>query len=222
MSLAIRRLALVGVVLGVLATACVPDRLDRDAEAIAAAGSDIAGRDVRLPAGDAGRDTHAHDCADLGRLGRSVAGGLRTAAAGRPVAVRPIDGPQGLGRSDRGSADVRVREPVAAGTGRAHPRGRSRSTTPPYTQAGSGAAIVMIGRPCPAGPLQRDVAAERHRTADLFRSGRDPSRASLPSGTQSCSTRPRAIVGWYVGYDGSGCVSFARDGNDITLTIDHA
>ncbi len=30
------------------------------------------------------------------------------------------------------------------------------------------------------------------------------------------------VVGWYVGYDGTGCVTVSRDGPTVILTIDHA
>ena len=29
------------------------------------------------------------------------------------------------------------------------------------------------------------------------------------------------VIGWYVGYDGSGCVSLVRSGNSVTLVIEH-
>jgi hypothetical protein len=28
-------------------------------------------------------------------------------------------------------------------------------------------------------------------------------------------------VGWYIGYDGTGCVTLARDGSDVTISIAH-
>ena len=29
------------------------------------------------------------------------------------------------------------------------------------------------------------------------------------------------FVGWYIGYDGNGCVTLVRDGTDIVVTIAH-
>jgi len=90
---------------------------------------------------------------------------------------------------------------------------------PPYSQAGSGAAIDMVGQrvlvirftgmslandvgqPTYDGPaeIKPDLTALRH--AVLF----DASEG---------------IIGWYVGYDGSGCVSLVRNGNIVTLVIE--
>ncbi len=90
--------------------------------------------------------------------------------------------------------------------------------SPPYSQASSGAAIKMIGehvlamrftgmslsndvgQPTYDGPreLKPDLEALRH--AVLF----DASEG---------------VVGWYIGYDGSGCATLTRNGDDLVLVI---
>jgi hypothetical protein len=30
------------------------------------------------------------------------------------------------------------------------------------------------------------------------------------------------VVGWYIGYDGEGCVTLGNDGSNVTVTIDHS
>ena len=30
------------------------------------------------------------------------------------------------------------------------------------------------------------------------------------------------VIGWYIGYDGSGCVALGQDGTTLTVTIDHS
>jgi len=100
------------------------------------------------------------------------------------------------------------------------PGGSLEISKPPYTFAGSGAPIVMtgdhvvqvqfrgmslsndVGQPTYVGPpdIRPDLPALRH--AVLF----DASEG---------------IIGWYVGYDGPGCVTLARTATDVTLTLDH-
>lgn len=100
------------------------------------------------------------------------------------------------------------------------PQGSLEVARPPYTYAGSGMAIAMdgqhvvqvlfrgmslandVGQPtyAGAGEYERDLGAFRH--AVLF----DASEG---------------VIGWYVGYDGSGCLSLVRSGNDVTLVIAH-
>ena len=29
------------------------------------------------------------------------------------------------------------------------------------------------------------------------------------------------VVGWYIGYDGNGCVTLTNDGSDVIVAIDH-
>ncbi len=30
------------------------------------------------------------------------------------------------------------------------------------------------------------------------------------------------VIGWYIGYDGAGCVTLATTGNDVAISIDHS
>ena len=100
------------------------------------------------------------------------------------------------------------------------PQGSLEVAQPPYTQAASGADIAMtgehvlalrftgmslsndVGQPTYDGPRELDPGFDAIRRAVLF----DASEGQ---------------VGWYVGYDGAGCVTLDRTGEGITLTIDH-
>jgi hypothetical protein len=102
----------------------------------------------------------------------------------------------------------------------APPQGSLDVAQPPYTQAGSGATIRMtgdrvvevrfsgmsiandVGQPTYSGPEEVKPALAALRHAVLF----DASEG---------------IVGWYVGYDGSGCLELVRNGNKVTLVIPH-
>ena len=98
------------------------------------------------------------------------------------------------------------------------PQGSLEVASPPYSQASSGAAITMtgehvlalrftgmslsndVGQPTYDGPreLKPDLVALRH--AVLF----DASEG---------------VIGWYIGYDGSGCATLTRNGDDLVLVI---
>lgn len=100
------------------------------------------------------------------------------------------------------------------------PKGALEVAESPYTLAGSGATIDVfgehvvqvrfsgmslsndVGQPTYAGPagVEPDLRALRH--AVMF----DASEG---------------VIGWYVGYDGSGCLTLVRDGNEVTLVIEH-
>ncbi len=100
------------------------------------------------------------------------------------------------------------------------PKGSLTFAKPPFTQAASGAPIDLVGahalmlrftgmslqndagQPTYDGPidLKPDLTTLRH--AVLF----DASEG---------------IIGWYVGYDGAGCVAFVRAGNDLVIAITH-
>lgn len=100
------------------------------------------------------------------------------------------------------------------------PEGTLEVATPPYTQAGSGAPIEMtgahvvqvrfsgmslandLGQPTYDGPTEVEPGSTALRHAVLF----DASEG---------------IVGWYVGYDGPGCLTLVRSGMNLTLIVEH-
>jgi hypothetical protein len=101
------------------------------------------------------------------------------------------------------------------------PQARLEAARPPYTQAGSGATIPLVGRHVVAirftgMSLQNDAGEETYtgpRTIEeSFKGLRD---AVVYDGSEG-------VIAWYVGYDGPGCVTLARAGASITLTIAHS
>ena len=98
------------------------------------------------------------------------------------------------------------------------PQGSLEVASPPYSQASSGAAIKMIGehvlamrftgmslsndvgQPTYDGPRELKPAFEALRHAVMF----DASEGN---------------VGWYIGYDGSGCATLSRIGDNLVLVI---
>jgi hypothetical protein len=101
------------------------------------------------------------------------------------------------------------------------PEGRLDVAPPPYTQAGSGATIKLTGDHVIAirfsgMSLQNDAGEETY-------SGPTDIRPDLPALRDAVLyDASEGIVGWYVGYDGSGCVTLARDGTTVTVSIDHS
>ena len=100
------------------------------------------------------------------------------------------------------------------------PAGSLAVARPPYTQAASGKTITVdgqhvvqvrftqmsiendVGQPTYDGPTSLTPKGQALRQVVLF-------------------DESEGVVGWYVGYDGSGCVSLAVDAHDVTLVIAH-
>lgn len=100
------------------------------------------------------------------------------------------------------------------------PQGSLEVADPPYTFAGSGAPIDMAGEHVvqirfSAMSLSNDAGQETYV-------GPPDIRPDLPALRQAVMyDASEGIVGWYIGYDGPGCVTLARTANDVTVTIDH-
>ena len=100
------------------------------------------------------------------------------------------------------------------------PKGSLQVAKAPYTHGASGAAIEMTGDHVlqvrfSGMSLSNDVGQETYTgPAEVT-----PDLAALRHAVMYDATE--GIVGWYVGYDGPGCVTLTRSGNDVTLTIDH-
>jgi hypothetical protein len=104
--------------------------------------------------------------------------------------------------------------------GGAPPQGKLDVAAPPYTQAGSGATIEVVGQHVvqirfSGMSLQNDVGQEIYKgPAEL-----KPAFPALRHAVLFDASE--GIVGWYVGYDGAGCVTLGREGSTVTVTIAH-
>ena len=101
------------------------------------------------------------------------------------------------------------------------PQGSLDVAVPPYTQAASGKSIAIagdhvvqvrftgmslandVGQPTYDGPIDIRGAGAAFKEAVLF----DASEG---------------VIGWYVGYIGSGCATLAVGAHDVTLVIAHS
>jgi hypothetical protein len=100
------------------------------------------------------------------------------------------------------------------------PRGELSAAAPPFTFASSGLPIDLQGQRAVqvrmvGMSLYNDVGeptftGDRDITVDY------PALKQVVLYDES-----EGIAGWYIGYDGKGCVGLVRDGTDIVVTIAH-
>jgi hypothetical protein len=100
------------------------------------------------------------------------------------------------------------------------PQGHLELAKPPYTQAASGKSITMAGDHVvqvrfTGMSLANDVGQPTY-------DGRTDIRATGTAFKQAVLfDASEGDIGWYVGYNGSGCVSMAVGAHDVTLVIAH-
>ena len=100
------------------------------------------------------------------------------------------------------------------------PMGDLAATSPPYTMAGSGAEVPIAGdHVVTIGfgvmSLQNDAGQETY-------GGPPEVKPDLPALRQAVLyDASEGRIGWYVGYDGPGCLAFEVTRNAVTLTIGH-
>ncbi len=100
------------------------------------------------------------------------------------------------------------------------PSGTLEVALPPFTHAGSGATIAMTGGHVvtvrfTGMSLQNDAGEETYTgPAEV-----QPALTALRHAVVYDASE--GVIGWYVGYDGSGCVTLTRAGTKVTLTIAH-
>jgi hypothetical protein len=100
------------------------------------------------------------------------------------------------------------------------PQGSLEVAVPPFTQAASGAPIAVVGQ---------HVVQVRFSGMSLANDVGQPTYAGTPELKPDLTALRHAVlfdasegvIGWYVGYDGSGCLTLVRNGNDVTLIIGH-
>ncbi len=101
------------------------------------------------------------------------------------------------------------------------PEGRLEAAIPPYAHAGSGAAIQVAGEHVlqirfSGMSLSNDVGQETYTGPTEIK----PDMLGLRHAVLFDASE--GVVGWYVGYDGTGCVTLAANGNEVTVSIAHS
>ena len=101
------------------------------------------------------------------------------------------------------------------------PPGELLAAEPPFTFALE-RAPARARRPArDPGPDEQHVALQRCRRAHLHGSSAT-SRSAYPALKQVVMyDESEGYAGWYIGYDGHGCVDLVRDGTDVVITIAH-
>jgi hypothetical protein len=93
--------------------------------------------------------------------------------------------------------------------------------TPPYTEAGSAAPIAMAGEHVVA--VRFSAMSLQNDAGELMYTGPSQVKPAYPSLRQAVQfDASEGVVGWYVGYDGMGCVTLGQDRNTVTVTIAHS
>ena len=98
------------------------------------------------------------------------------------------------------------------------PRGDLMIAEPPYTQSGSGQEIRMRGEH--VLQLRFTHMSLSADTGDLTYNGPDEFKPNLPVLRHAVQFDAfEGQIGWYIGYNGSGCVTLGRDGDNVTIAF---
>jgi hypothetical protein len=101
------------------------------------------------------------------------------------------------------------------------PQGSLAVAQPPFTQASSGAAIDLLGGH--AVQIKFSGMSIANDAGEEVFQGAPEIKPNLPALRHAVLyDASEGIVGWYVGYDGPGCVTLTREGNNVIVTIAHA
>jgi hypothetical protein len=100
------------------------------------------------------------------------------------------------------------------------PQGALTAAQPPFSFAGSGQQFALLGRHAVQLRFSgMTVADESGRATYQGPTDLKPNLPSLREAIQYDASE--GIVGWYVGYDGPGCVTLVREGSEVTLMLAH-
>lgn len=90
----------------------------------------------------------------------------------------------------------------------------------PYTQAGSGKPIAVLGKR--VAQLRFDHMSNMNDIGEPTYQGPPEVQPKLPTLRDAVQfDDSEGVVGWYVGFDGPGCATLSVRGNEVIVTIDH-
>jgi hypothetical protein len=102
----------------------------------------------------------------------------------------------------------------------APPQGSLDVAMPPYTRAGSGASIDLKGEHV-VGIRFSEMSLQNDAGQEIY-TGPSELKPELPALRQAVMyDASEGIIGWYVGYDGPGCVTLVTEGTNVTVTFAH-
>ena len=101
------------------------------------------------------------------------------------------------------------------------PKGEFSRAKPPYTEGPSGRPIDMQGQRV-LQVVFRGMSLQSDTGEIVFQGPPElqPDLTALKHAVEYDESE--GVIGWYVGYDGPGCVTISRDGKDVVLAFDHA
>jgi len=134
----------------------------------------------------------------------------------------PSDRFTDIGISSTAEADVLTfifGEPSLSEAPVAPPKGSLEIATPPYTMAGSGEPVTMVGEHVlqvvfTGMSLSNDVGQETYIGPPAIEK---PSSGLRQAVVYDMS---EGVVGWYIGYDGRGCVTLSQSNGEVRLSIE--
>jgi hypothetical protein len=135
--------------------------------------------------------------------------------------VPPSDRLVDLAISSTSTQDVVtfVFEPSTPGPG-GPPGGTLDAARPPFSYAGSGLAIDLLGEH--AIQVRFSGMTIASETGEPVYTGPADVKPNLPALREAIQyDASEGVMGWYLGYDGSGCVTLGQDGNKVTVAIAH-
>ena len=98
--------------------------------------------------------------------------------------------------------------------------GSLEAATPPFTEGASGLPIDVDGEH--VAQVRFSGMSIVNDVGEPTYDGRKDFRPDLPALKAVVNyDLSEGVVGWYVGYDGPGCVTLSAVGNEIVLAIDH-
>ena len=101
------------------------------------------------------------------------------------------------------------------------PRGELTVAVPPFTYGSSGLPIDLQGQH--ALQVRMSAMSLYNDVGEPTFTGDPDIKVDLPALKQVVMyDASEGIAGWYIGYDGNGCVDLVRDGMNVTVTIAHA
>ncbi|MGZ8515680.1 MAG: hypothetical protein ACXW4H_07960 [Candidatus Limnocylindrales bacterium] len=99
-------------------------------------------------------------------------------------------------------------------------RGTLEAASPPFSFAGSGQEFPLLGQH--AVQLRFSGMTIASESGEATYHGPTDAKPDLPALREAIQyDASEGIVGWYVGFDGPGCVTLVREGNDVTVMIAH-
>ena len=100
------------------------------------------------------------------------------------------------------------------------PRGELTVAVPPFTYGSSGLPIDLKGQH--ALQVRMSAMSLYNDVGEPTFTGDPDIKVDLPALKQVVMyDASEGIAGWYIGYDGNGCVDLVRDGMNVTVTIAH-